>query len=197
MPKKQRHSRKSGEFHCLGAGRRNRSGHPDREAYLLDPESLSVRFTRGPLARGVGRFFRDVFAPGPLDALFLGVDRRRALDAEREFPRARLWVGDGPSGGERALIANVDLRHIASRYTGITIGSGDGEFTALALEARRLGLRVRVASWSSRLSAGLARVADEVVLLDNFLPGGPGAISERTRTLRGTDTDGTNFVEAA
>jgi hypothetical protein len=92
---------------------------------------------------------------------------------------------------------SIDLPHYVGTCRGLTIGSGDHEFVELADEARRLGLRVRVVSWATRLSGALATVAHEVVLLDHFLPGGPRTISPRPRTWRGTGASASEFTEAA
>jgi len=168
-----------------------------RELYLLDPESWAVTEGHGPLRRGVGRLFEAVCAPTALDAVYVGVDPRRSFDAKVEFPRCHLRVGDGPSGGERAVIGAVDLAHAAGRFGGVTIGSGDHAFLAVAAEAVRRGLRVRVVSWVNRLSRDLSAAAHEVVLLDNFLSGGPHAITERARCWRGACDLPGGFVEAA
>ena len=168
-----------------------------REIFALDPESWAVLEAHGPLRPGVGRLFRVVCAPTQHDATYVGVDRRRVFEARAEFPDCHLRSGDGPSGGERAVIAALDLRHAAERFGGLTIGSGDHEFVDLAVDATRLGLRVRVVSWAARLSRDLAAAADEVVLLDHFLPAGPRAITERVRCWRGAGELPGGFVEAA
>ena len=168
-----------------------------REIHALDPESWAVCEAHGSLRPGVGRLFRVVCLPTQHDAVYVGVDPRRAFDAMAEFPGCHLRTGDGPSGGERALIAALDLPHAARRFAGLTIGSGDHEFVGVAIAAARLGLRVRGVSWSGRLSADLAAAAHEVVLLDHFLPGGPRAISERVRSWRGAGELPGGFVEAA
>jgi len=168
-----------------------------REIHLLDPESLAVLERHGPLRPGIGRLFDAVCAPRPTDALYVGVDPRRAFDAKAEFPTCHLRVGDGPSGGERAVIEVFDPLHHPRHFGGLTIASGDHEFLGVAGLAARGGMRVRVVSWSRRLSAELAAAADEVVLLDTFLPAGPRAISERVRCWRGADHLPGDFVEAA
>jgi hypothetical protein len=170
---------------------------PRREFYALDPESWAVLERHGLLMAGIGRLFRAIFEPGPSDAVAVGVDRRRVFAAAEEFPSSLLRVGDGPSGGELALMATLDCHHLARRFDGLTIGSGDGAFVPLLRAAQRAGLRVRVVSWAARLSGELGRLADEVVLLDNFLAH-PGAISARPCTLRGNDSPTTDdFTEAA
>jgi len=174
------------DWDCLG-----------RELYAVDPESVAVLVARGPLTAGVGDLFRSVFEPSTDDAVIIGVDPRRAFDAAREFPGCSMKIGAGPSGGELALIAALDCNHIARRFHGLTVCSGDGAFVPLVRQAKALEVRVRVASWSSRLSGELGRLADEVVLFDHFLAH-PGAISTRPCTLRGFELPtNDNFVEAA
>ena len=168
-----------------------------REQYAVDPESVAVLVSHGPLTPGVGDLFRTVFEPSNHDAIVLGVDPRRAFDAAREFPGCSMKVGDGPSGGELALIAALDCHHIAGRFQGLTVCSGDGAFVPLVRQAQALGLRIRVASWVARLSGELGRLADEVVLFDHFLAH-PAAISTRARTMRGAELPvNDHFVEAA
>lgn len=172
------------------------NGRDPREIYALDPESWGVVDARGALQPGVGHLFDQVCTPQRFDAVYVGVDWRRAFDALVEFPGCHLRTGDGPSGGERAVIDAIDPRHAADTFSGFTIGSGDHEFVGLASAVAQHGVRVRVVSWSGRLSVALAEVADEVVLLDNFLPNGPRSISPRPRTWRGA-TASAAFVEAA
>jgi len=173
------------------------NGRDPRELYALDPESWAVLESHGDLRAGVGYLFHQVCAPRLWDPVYIGVDPRRAFSARVEFPGCHLSVGDGPSGGERAVMRSIDLPHYVGTCRGLTIGSGDHEFVELADEARRLGLRVRVVSWATRLSGALATVAHEVVLLDHFLPGGPRTISPRPRTWRGTGASASDFTEAA
>lgn len=168
-----------------------------RELYLLDPESLAVLEAHGPLRRGIGQLFGVVCSPRATDAIYVGVDPRRAFDARAEFPTCHLRVGDGPSGGERAVIQMFDPTLHPRQFGGLTIASGDHEFLGVAGEAARRGMRVRVVSWSARLATSLADIADEVVFLDTFLPAGPRAISERVRCWRGVGNLPGDFVEAA
>lgn len=159
-----------------------------REFYALDPESWAVLTSGGNLQAGIGDLFLAIFNPRPTDLVAVGVDKMRMFDADREFPGCQLRVGSGPSGGELALIEDLDITHIATRFNGLTIGSGDGEFTDTAIAARAAGLRVRVASWRNRLSSRLGCAADEIVLLDNF-EAHPAAITSRPHTLRGVAPD--------
>jgi hypothetical protein len=193
MPKSSKQSRKSAQTHSHGIW----NGRDPRELYALDPESWAVVEAHGELRAGVGLLFEEVLAPAPWDAIYVGVDPRRAFTAEKEFPGCVLKVGDGPSGGERALIDAIDLPFASKSFSGLTIGSGDHEFVELATQAAGLGLRVRVVSWSRRLSAALVGVAHEVVLLDHFLPGGPTTISSRRRTSRGASELNADFTVAA
>ncbi len=193
MAKRRQHRAKLGPSHySIG-----RIPAEFRELYLLDPESLAVLEAHGALRRGIGQLFDVVCSPRRTDALYVGVDPRRAFDAKAEFPTCHLRVGDGPSGGERAVIEMFDPNLHPRQFGGLTIASGDHEFLGVAADAARRGMRVRVVSWSSRLATALADIADEVVFLDTFLPAGPRAISERVRCWRGVGTLSGDFVEAA
>jgi uncharacterized LabA/DUF88 family protein len=55
---------------------------------------------------------------------------------------------------------------VASRFTHVVIGSGDGMFGRAAKSLGDRGVRVTVVSRPGSLSAGLARVAQDVVYLE-------------------------------
>jgi hypothetical protein len=139
---------------------------------LADIENLGVLESGGDIVPGIGSFFRCVVNAGVGDLFEVGCDGCRVFGARREFPGAMVRAGFGPDGGERAVIERFDPEFVASRHDFLIIGSGDGLFVDTAGRAHAHGLEVVVASWADRLSWRLAQVADYVLILDDFMPGG-------------------------
>lgn len=86
----------------------------------------------------------------------------------------------GPSGADRALLSYLDVPQNLNRVGTVVIGSGDGIFTAVALELRRRGIHVVVVTRREALSSRLRMAADEV----RFLPADVDAPTPR-RTAGG------------
>lgn len=142
-----------------------------RELHLVDPENLV----------GTGAMTAEEVAA------VMAVYREAtgiATDAQIVFGTSS-WEGDcaarfgwghrpgrfvralGPSGAERALLAEVGAGP-AVPFGRVVIGSGDGIFALVANRLRAAGTRVVVVSWRSALSRTLAAIADEVVYLDDW-----------------------------
>ena len=89
---------------------------------------------------------------------------------------------DGSPGAETHYKSNVDVLmavdavelSIEMRPDVVVLVTGDADFSHLALQLRRRGIRVEVASTSQTLGAGLKASANEVIdlspLLDTFDP---------------------------
>lgn len=144
-----------------------------RTQVITDIENLGVPWAGGPIVHGIGDLVRSVLQAGAEMHFCVGVDKSRSFDAGREFPGARILGGVGPSGADRALVDDFDVHHVAHRYDGLVLASGDHEFTEVAVSAREAGLRVVVLSWRERLSRQLAHAVDHVLYLDDFAGVGP------------------------
>ena len=90
------------------------------------------------------------------------------------------WVvgADAPDGADRALLAAIDLHHVARNFDELLIMSGDHAFAPLARRAKKFGLRVHVVTTEhpeqrSMLSRELSATADThtVVQLEPQTPG--------------------------
>lgn len=89
---------------------------------------------------------------------------------------------DGSPGGEAHYKANVDVLmaidavelSVEMKPDVVVLVTGDADFAHLALQLRRRGIRVEVASMAQTLGAGLKTSANEIIdlapLLSNFDP---------------------------
>jgi len=105
------------------------------------------------------------FQPG-VDQAVVATDPDWAFDAALAMPGARLLVGAGESGADRALCdALADSEHIRQRYAAVVIGSGDHIFTGAAAALRAVGVPVKVVSLGLMASGALMAAADDTMLL--------------------------------
>ena len=77
----------------------------------------------------------------------------------------RFLVGRGLDGADLALVNAIPVKFIASRYTDVVIGSGDGIFSNFAADLTSCGLSVTVVARARSLSQRLRSVADKLILL--------------------------------
>lgn len=88
--------------------------------------------------------YREAVALQPEDGVLLGCCRATALCVGLGIPTGRQFVvgHNGPDGADQAILAAVDLDHIARRYQRVVIASGDAAFTWVAQALRERGLLV-------------------------------------------------------
>lgn len=136
---------------------------PGRALHILDLENLN----KGPADdyRHVVATWRRTIGLAPSDLAVVGVDVTGAFPARDAFPEAGLVVGKGENGADRALTRRADANLSTHRYDTLIVGSGDGHFTHLALNARNQGLHVLVASHKGNLSAKLHNAASRIIWL--------------------------------
>jgi len=139
-----------------------------RTYHAVDIENI-LALTHG-MAIGLraGELYKATVGFGPGDLIEVAADVTRVFQARAAFPGAKVLHGVGRDGADRALIASIDLDHIAGRFDSITIASGDHAFVDLAYRARRRGLEVIVVSRPSCLSRVLAPYADIVIDMPEF-----------------------------
>lgn len=121
-------------------------------------------------------------APGiaPHDHVVVGASRLVVRKYRAAIHGANVkWVvgADAPDGADRALLAAIDLRRVATEYGELVIISGDHAFADLARRAKRAGLSVQVVTAEhpdqrSVLSRKLAAAADTHTLV-RLQPGTP------------------------
>lgn len=90
------------------------------------------------------------------------------LSVAAAMPEARILIGHGLDGADRALIDSVTVDDIARRFDGVIIGSGDHIFTELAEALGRAGVSVIVVAREESLSTRLARAARGVLYLSDL-----------------------------
>ncbi|KQZ88493.1 hypothetical protein ASD62_03345 [Phycicoccus sp. Root563] len=96
----------------------------------------------------------------PMDQMIVG--------SSRFFARRTWWLlpegiqrraRDGQDGGELAILEEIDLDHLVTRFRRLVIASGDGRFAELAAAARRRGLHVHHVTGIGRPSHKLLTAA--------------------------------------
>ena len=78
------------------------------------------------------------------DQLLVGCNPQLVFAARGAFPRAKIVVGKGADGADRALLDAFDLDVAFRRFSEVCIVSGDHAFADLAYEVRQAGLDLRV-----------------------------------------------------
>ena len=91
-----------------------------------------------------------------------------ARTAPFAWPTARWKWKSGLNGADEALLEELDVDHIASRFTKVLIGSGDGIFADIAARLASRGVHVEVISRTCSLSRRLQLAAKTVVVFDEF-----------------------------
>ena len=127
----------------------------DRALHLVDLESLA----RGPGQEGVAyRTAWDdyTFSAGLNEQDHVEIASCGLVMAEAAFSlptRYPKHCANGADGAENLLLGIVGPDFVARRYEWLVIGSGDHAFVPYALEAQRLGAKVRIVSAPGSRSA--------------------------------------------
>lgn len=142
--------------------------HPVRGLHLVDIENLagSPAPSPGEIQEARCRYMAGV-AVTALDQVVLASSHATLLNAALSWPCARYRVRSGPDGADLELLDVVWHENVASRFTHVTIGSGDGIFAAAAVSLAAAGLFVTVVSRRRSLSSRLALAAHRVIVLDH------------------------------
>ena len=140
-----------------------------RTLHLVDLENLAGGPWAGAdaLSEAVAAY-RAVVRPAAGDHVVVATNPRIAHDARRAWPGARILVGWGPDGADRALLAAADPAWVRTHYGRVAIGSGDHAFAPLARRLRSLRLVVVVVATPSHLSGDLRRAASLVLPLPSL-----------------------------
>lgn len=149
-----------------------RNGHDEtRTLILVDVENLSggTDFTAADVTDLRHRVEVTVGCTAGTQAVIATSCGAPLIEAGLGWPGARcIWMR-GHDGADLAL-ADVALNeNVPGRYKRVVICSGDGLFAVAARHLVNMGVHVTVVSTAGSLSRHLARVADEVHLLDNAL----------------------------
>src|SRR5215471_8531875 len=140
---------------------------PARTLHIVDIENLAGAAipSRGQVSEVQGLYLARL-AFGADDQVVMAANHLALLNAALGWPHARYRVRSGPHGADLELLDVLLHEDVAARFTHVVIGSGDGVFCPAAATLVSRGVPVTVVSRRDSLSAGLARVALDVVYLD-------------------------------
>jgi len=140
---------------------------PGRTLHLVDVENLMGGPQEGEGAlRRASVEYREVAPVQAGDHVIVACNPHLAVAVHQVWAGARILLGYGPDGADRALLREVeDNRWIARRFDRVIVGSGDAIFADASTGLQRWGIAVGVASLESALSFRLLQRADFVRLL--------------------------------
>lgn len=140
---------------------------PDRALHVVDIENLAgAAIPSFALVSEVQGWYLDRLALGGDDQVVMAASHLGLLEAARGWPHARYRVRSGKDGADLELIDVLEHENVATRFSHVVIGSGDGIFGRSAASLAARGVRITVVSRRGSLSDGLARVAGDVIYLD-------------------------------
>jgi hypothetical protein len=145
---------------------------PARTLHLVDIENLAGNAipTLVEVMDVQVRYARRM-ALGLDDHVVMASNHLALVNAALGWPHARYRVRSGPDGADLELLDVIKYENVATRFTHVVIGSGDGTFSPAARSLADGGVRVTVVSRSGSLSPALARAARDVIYLDAPLRG--------------------------
>ena len=103
---------------------------------------------------------------GAADQAVLASSHLGLINTALGWPHARYKIRSGRHGADLELLDVLEHEDVASRFTHVVIGSGDGMFGQVAKSLRERGVRVTVVSRPGSLALVLAKAAQDVVYLD-------------------------------
>jgi hypothetical protein len=140
---------------------------PDRVLHVVDIENLAG--TGDPslnLVSQVQDWYLTRLGLGTDDQVVMASSHHCFLNAALGWPHARYRVRSGRDGADLELLDVLEHENVATRFSHVIIGSGDGGFSDAAESLATDGVWVTVVSRPGSLSPGLARAARDVVYLD-------------------------------
>lgn len=151
--------------HCHPAG--GRGAFPERRLHAVDIENLAgAALPSLARVREVQGLYAERLAFGVLDQVVIASSHLTLLNAADGWPHARYRDRSGPDGADLELLDVLLRENVATRFTRVVIGSGDGAFARAAASLAAAGVWVTVASRRRCLSQRLALAAHEVIYLD-------------------------------
>jgi hypothetical protein len=129
--------------------------------------------TEGQVA-SLSRAYASQVGLSPSDQVVIGCNHNALAAVGHGWPRARYLIRSGPDGADIELLAVIAGENVTSRFTNITIASGDGAFAWAAAGLAAAGCHVTVASRPDALSTRLAIACCSVIRLS--LPITPAAL---------------------
>lgn len=137
-----------------------------RTLHLIDIENLAGGSDASPeLLNDVVRAYRCAAPVSPGDHVIIAAGSRLAFAAGAAWPGARLVVGHGVDGADRALLGQLtDIAWVATHFDRVVLGSGDRIFTDALASVRAMGIatgiitHARSFSWVLQQQAAFIRV---------------------------------------
>jgi hypothetical protein len=140
---------------------------PERALHVVDIENLAgASIPSLCQVTEVQDWYMTRLGLGADDQVVMASSHYGLLNAALGWPHARYRVRSGPDGADLELLDVLEHEDVASRFSHVVIGSGDGVFGQAAASLAARGLRVTVVSRRNSLAPVLARAACDVVYLD-------------------------------
>jgi len=139
-----------------------------RTLHAVDAENLLGTATPEPRAVRAGYFaYVAAVNEGPDDMWVVASSHMCAKHLWFEWPGSTraFRVKSGLDGADLAIIDYLGVPQNVNNVDTIVIGSGDGIFTPVVRDLKRMGKQVIVVSRESALSGALAKEASEVRLM--------------------------------
>ena len=143
---------------------------PNRALHVVDIENLAGAAvpTRDRVAEVQGQYL-TCLRFGRDDQVVLAANHLALLNAGLGWPHARYRVRSGKDGADLELLDVLEHENVATRFSHVVIGSGDGGFGQAAATLAARGVRITVVSRWGSLSHELAKTASTVIYLDGPL----------------------------
>ena len=143
---------------------------PDRTLHVVDIENLAGAAipTLDRVAEVQGQYLACLRF-GVDDQVVLAANHLALLNAGLGWPHARYRVRSGKDGADLELLDVLEHENVATRFSHVVIGSGDGGFGEAAASLAARGVRITVVSRWGSLAYELARTASKVHYLDGPL----------------------------
>lgn len=140
---------------------------PDRTLHVVDIENLAGAAipSLARVAQVQGQYWSSLRV-GADDHVVLAANHLALLNAGLGWPNARYRVRSGKDGADIELLDVLEHENVASRFSHVVIGSGDGGFGRAAASLAARGVAVTVVSRWGSLAYELAKVAGTVIYLD-------------------------------
>lgn len=149
------------------ATRRTARAFPARTLHLVDIENLAG--TGLPAQSQVADLRRAYAARvgiGPMDQVVIGCNHKALPAAGHGWPGARYLVRSGPDGADTELLTVVADENIASRFTHVTIASGDGIFSWATAGLAAAGCQVTVVTRMAAPARTVYLAAPRIIYID-------------------------------
>jgi hypothetical protein len=141
---------------------------PPRTLHLVDIENLAGAAIPSLVqVMDVQDRYARSLSVGLDDQVVMASSHLGFMNAALGWPHARYRVRSGPDGADLELLDVIWHEDVATRFTHIVIGSGDGTFVNAAQTLSDGGVWVTVVSRWGSLSPRLAHAARDVIYLDN------------------------------